>query len=79
MISILLDIYHLLSIKDEIKLRWVHKNKTYLREMRVSKCKRKFNRNVRRAGKVKAEIELTLKREGNKWGRISKFSLMNLK
>jgi len=49
------------------KLRWVQKNKTYLREMRVSKCKCKFNRNVRKTGKVKAEIELTLKEEGNKW------------
>jgi hypothetical protein len=51
------------------KLRRVQKNKTYLREMRVSKCKRKFNRNVRKTGKVKAKIELTLKEEGNKWGR----------
>jgi len=50
------------------KLRWVHKNKTYLREMSVSKCKSKFNRNVRRTGKLKAEIELTPKKEGNKWG-----------
>jgi hypothetical protein len=33
--------------------------------MRVSKCKCKFNRNVRRTGKVKAEIELTPKKEGN--------------
>jgi len=36
--------------------------------MRVSKCKYKFNRNVRRTGKVKAEIELRPKKEGNKWG-----------
>jgi hypothetical protein len=67
--SILLDIYHLVSIKVKPKLRQVYNNKTYLREMTVSKCRCKFNRKFNRAGKVKAVTELTPKKEGNKWGR----------
>jgi hypothetical protein len=38
--------------------------------MGVCKCKFKFIRNVRRTGKVKAEIELTTRKEGSKSGGL---------
>jgi hypothetical protein len=45
----------------------MHDNKIYLKEIGVSTCKRRFNRNMWRTWKVKAEAELITRKAGIGW------------